>query len=362
MAKEKLKVSILSFYSGEISRGVETYVHELGNELVRLGHDVTVFQNGGKIDTSKYKTVSTNLPIKWNTKNVNTPFISYWALLVKTFTQKVLSEINSDTDVVLTTNGQWQSVLVRKWVRKNDARHVISGQSGLGIDDRINLATTPDAFIALTEYQKKWATSAVPLINNRIEKISNGVDVDKFNAKKKINFNLPRPIVLNVSALENNKRQELSIRAVSKLSEGSLLLVGKGSNKKELQKLGSELLPGRFAIREFAYEYMPSVYNSVDLFTFPTVPWESFGIVMLEAMAAGLPIVASDDPIRREIVGNAGLFVNPMNTDEYANKLENALKKEWKGKPRQQAKKFSWDSIAKKYEELFINLTTENKV
>jgi glycosyltransferase involved in cell wall biosynthesis len=143
---------------------------------------------------------------------------------------------------------------------------------------------------------------------------------------------------------------------MSKLSQGSLLIVGTGEEENNLQALAEKLLPGRHLITSFPYQIMPSIYRSVDLFTFPTVPWESFGIVLVEAMASGLAVVTTDDPIRREIVGEAGLFVNPTNTNEYAKVLKNALAREWGTIPQKQASKFSWSAIALEYEKLFNNL------
>ena len=83
-------------------------------------------------------------------------------------------------------------------------------------------------------------------------------------------------------------------------------------------------------------------------------PWEAFGIVYVEAMASGLPVVATDDENRREIIGDAGLFVDPENIEEYAQTLGKALKTDFGEKPRQQAKKFSWDKIASQYEQIMI--------
>lgn len=356
MGKEKLKIAFLSFYSGETSRGVETYVHELGNELVKLGHKVMIYQNGPVRQNSDYETKSTGMEINWNKAGGGLPFINYWSLLIKKFTEQVLQKLDKDTDVIVTTNGQWQSTLVRKWSRKNGIKHIISGQSGPGIDDRINLAVTPDCFVALTNHQKEWAEKAVPFLKNKIVKIPNGINIKKFATSKKTNIDLPGPIILNVGALTDIKRQQLAIKAVAGLKEGSLLIVGDGEKKKELEELGNKLLPGRFAIRQFEYSDLPQVYAAADLFTFPTSTFESFGIVLLEAMASGLPVVATDDPIRREIVGNAGLFINPDDTESYAVAMQEALDTDWGNKPVGQAKKFTWSKIAKEYENLFYDL------
>ncbi len=74
---------------------------------------------------------------------------------------------------------------------------------------------------------------------------------------------------------------------------------------------------------------------------------------MLEALASNIAVVATDDPIRREIVGSAGLFVDPTDTEAYSKAIEKALNTNWGDKPRKQAEKFGWDKIANEYEELF---------
>lgn len=73
-------------------------------------------------------------------------------------------------------------------------------------------------------------------------------------------------------------------------------------------------------------------------------------------MATNLPVVVNDDPIRREIVGDAGILVGPTDVEEYSLSLRKALGTDWGDKPRKQAEKFDWDKIAVKYEELFENL------
>lgn len=356
---KKMKVAFLSFYSGEVYRGVETYVHELSNRLVDLGIDVTVYQNGSKIKGSKYKTISANFKINWKQKGIEGRFLGiaftdYFARLVGKFTRKVLEKIDKDTDIIITTNGSLQVLYVRIWSFLNRKKHIAVGQSGPGADDKWNLLCMPDIFMALTSYQRDWARKFNPFV--KVVIIPNGVDLEKFNPKNKsLKIGLPRPIILSVGALELGKRFDLIIKAVAK-TKASLLLVGKGNLEGNLQKMSDELLQGRFEIMSFPHNEMPKVYAAADLFTYPTVSWESFGIVMVEAMASNLPIVATDDPIRREIVADAGLFVDPTDTRKYAQTLEKALKIKWGSKPRTQSEKFSWDDIAIKYKKLFEDL------
>jgi glycosyltransferase involved in cell wall biosynthesis len=108
------------------------------------------------------------------------------------------------------------------------------------------------------------------------------------------------------------------------------------------------------------FNEMPKIYKSADVFTLPSASSEAFGNVYVEAMASELPVVATDDEQRREIVGEAGILTDPTNIEGYSDALQKALNTDWGDKPRKQAEKFSWETIAKKYEELFKTLLNKN--
>ena len=335
MANKRLKIVFLSFYSGKVARGAETFVHELANRLA-LNNDVVVCQAGSALRNAKYQTKT---------------FKSDSLYL---FTKKTLNSIGN-TDILFPVNGRIQGILCKLWAIKHGAKLVFSGQSGPGADDRLNLWTFPDLFLALTDFQYKWAKKVNPLV--KIAKIPNGTDINRFGKDvDPIKIDLPKPIILCVAAYSKSKRLELAIKAVSKLKKGSLFLVGKGEEENNLRSLGDKLLPGRFKMEYHPYADIAKVYPAGDLFTFPTVEWESFGIVMVEAMASGLPVVATNDPMRKEIVGDAGVLVDPTDSAEYAKAIKKALDKNWGSIPRHQAEKFNWDKIAESYEKLFFDL------
>ena len=301
-----MEIAIVNKYQNKVNRGAETFVSELSKRLSK-NHQVDI-----------------------------------------------LTKINffKKYDIVIPTNGRLQVFIVRIFTWLTGSKMIVSGQSGVGLDDRLNLYAMPNMFVAISTKALNWAKKINPFVKSIY--IPNGVSLEDFKLQGlTLQLKLKKPIVLCVSALVDWKRLDLVIKAISKLKKGSLLLVGKGDQESKLQKLGNELLPNRFKILNFKHKDMPKVYRSADLFTFSTVPWESFGIVLVEAMASGLPVVATDDPIRREIVGDAGLFVDPTNTEEYAKTIEKALNTDWGDKPRRQAEKFSWDKIALEYEKLF---------
>jgi glycosyltransferase involved in cell wall biosynthesis len=356
-----MKIAFLSFYSGEYYRGVETYVHFLANELVNLGHDVVVYQNGPHVKNSVYKVVTLGMKVDWSkkgneSKRIINIFTNYWMQIVGKFTRKVLKQVDHDVDLVIPTNGNLQSIYCRIWCTLHKKKMLITGLSGPGWDDRFNVWCFPDVFIGATEYQTRWAKNVNPFV--KTVTIPYGVSLDKFaRTVKKMDLDLPRPIILSVGAFVPIKRHHLTIEAVSRLKKGSLVIAGsKGESENELQKLGNEKLPNRFKLMTISHDQIPPLYRSGDLFVFPTSPWESFGIVLVEAMASGLPVVANDDPIRREIVGDVGLFVDPTDINSYTKAIEKALTIKWDNKPRRQAEKFGWDRIAREYDKLFREL------
>jgi glycosyltransferase involved in cell wall biosynthesis len=294
-----MKIGFLSRHYGTVSRGAEVYVHELAKVLGKLGHEVRIYKH-------------------------------------------VWDHVDQKTHILIGINGRLDNLLARLWSLVHGAKFIIPGQSGLGIDDKFNVWLFPDAFIGLTHFQSQWAKKINPFI--RVETIPNGVDLQKFNPRiKPMKLIHKKPIVLFVGAMhpskpgEIAKRPDLIVKAIKNL-DCIALFVGKGGDK------------------QVSHQDMPSVYTACDVFCFPTSPREAFGIVLLEAMACGLPVVTTDDPIRREIVDDAGLFVQHGDAHGLSQALAQALNINWQDKPVNQAKKFSWEKIAYHYDQLFKNL------
>lgn len=105
-----------------------------------------------------------------------------------------------------------------------------------------------------------------------------------------------------------NKRQDICF-----------VIGGKGAQEKSLKKLVAYLnLRDNFLFLDFVtYEYIEKIFRLANVLVLPSIPkmtWqEQFGMVLVEAMACGIPVLASNSGSIPEVVGDAGLLFTPGN-------------------------------------------------
>jgi glycosyltransferase involved in cell wall biosynthesis len=225
-----------------------------------------------------------------------------------------------------------------------------------------NLRFSPERLVVYDRNTAAFVRNIKP--TQLLSIIPSGVDLERFTPKgSKIDFGLTKPIVLCVASLNrnNHKRVDLAINAVSRMPQASLLLCGDGPDKDYFQAQCDKLLgSNRFKICTFPFQKMPEVYRSADIFTLPSIN-EPFGLAYIEAMASGLPVVATDDQIRRHIVGNSGILCDVTNPEIYADVLIKVLQKKWQQKAINNVLRFSWDTIALKYRDVILE-TIQNSL
>ncbi len=98
-------------------------------------------------------------------------------------------------------------------------------------------------------------------------------------------------------------------------------------------------------------EELPALYNGADIFIFPSL-YEGFGIPVIEAMACGTPVITSNVASLPEVVGEAGVLVDPFNLEEITTAMyqlltDTNLHTKLKEKGLQRAKLFSWEKTAR---------------
>lgn len=132
----------------------------------------------------------------------------------------------------------------------------------------------------------------------RIKRWSRGVDTKQFDPAKRRDLGLPRPIFLNVGrvAVEKNLPAFLALDL-----PGSKVVVGDGPDLAMLR----QRYPDVHFLGRKTGEDLASIYASADVFVFPSRT-DTFGNVMLEALASGVPVAAFPVTAPRDVLGDAG--------------------------------------------------------
>ncbi len=273
--------------------------------------------------------------------------------------------LNQPADLVFPCNdygGLAVAALVRRLIGMPILFKADNGLRQEGKSLKRCLRFKPDRLVVFSQATKDFVSDR--LAPEAISIIPNGVDVNIFSPEgKSFDFQLNHPLVLCVASLnrKDHKRVELAIRAVAKLPDASLLICGGGPDRDYFQSLGDELLGARrFAIKTFPFKQMPAVYRSADLFTLPSLD-EPFGQAYIQAMACGLAAVATDDEMRRNIVGDAGILCDVTNLDTYAEAIASALTQDWRDRTQANVARFSWDTVAQQYRDLILQTIEESK-
>lgn len=212
----------------------------------------------------------------------------------------------------------------------------------------------------------------------KIVVIPNGINLDDFMvpySKKECRIRLGLPInkniILFVGKLIDYKGPDILMKAmvhvIKKIPGTNVVFVGNGKMIKGLDELAKKSnIENYIKFTGFVKESVkPFYYKSADIFTFPSVQGpDIFGITNLEAMALGLPIIASKIGGIPDIVRDAenGLLVPPGDSEALADAiiylLENKDVMEKIGKNgREKVEDYSWERIAEETEKVYLSLT-----
>jgi glycosyltransferase involved in cell wall biosynthesis len=170
-----------------------------------------------------------------------------------------------------------------------------------------------DAVITVSEHSKRDLLQH-GLESNKVFVVHNGVDHGRY-------FPIPcpadrQPVVIGyLASLARRKRVDRLLRAYALLRRQTdnvrLVIGGSGPLLSELRHLAETLDLRDVEFRGFVpEEEMNAFYNRLDIFAFPS-DYEGFGLPLLEAMACRVPVVATNLSSHPEIVGDAGLLVEP---------------------------------------------------
>lgn len=222
-----------------------------------------------------------------------------------------------------------------------------------------------DAVVAVSDAIAEHILAQNPDCEDKLEVVHEGVDREAYETRPDVDLPVAEPFILFLSTLFEYKNADKLLQAFADLKERTdlphhLAIVGKDvdGERDRLASLAGELgvdnkihLPGMVP----GY-HVKAYYHDADVFVFPSAV-ESFGLPPLEAMAAGTPVIGSNRLSVPEIIGDAGLTVDPDDVDALSRALSRILgdpelRKDLVKRGKERAREMSWDRTARGIEDI----------
>lgn len=236
-----------------------------------------------------------------------------------------------------------------------------------------------DMIVTVSEYSKKEIIKYLKINPQKIQVIPCGVDLERYTGtceekdivQARQTYKIPEEYFLYVGTLEPRKNIERLIEAYAQLvkclEEAPALVIG---GKKGWMYDQIFLLVKEYGIesRVFFTGYLddaavPLLMKGAVAFLFPSL-YEGFGMPPLEAMACGVPVISSNAASLPEVVGDAGILIDPYNVKELSEAMERVLKDgEMRNMMRRkgllQVQNYTWEKSAEKLKNLYHKMAEE---
>jgi teichuronic acid biosynthesis glycosyltransferase TuaC len=271
--------------------------------------------------------------------------------LIKEFKPTLLHAQSTDTC----------AFIARKISVKYNIPYVVTLRGINTFSDR-RIRANLDAAVALIAISPQQVKDAKELTNKKISLIPHGIDESFFTeANKTRPFSLPLKLI-TVSRLLNWKNIDMVIRSLRSFKHDFIFdIYGDGPEKDKLEKLINELgLQDKVSLKGFINnDKLPSVFQNYTLFVMASFP-ETLGRVYFEAMASGLPVIASANTGVDGLVteGKQGFLIDPCNALTFNIRFIEILESvvvtpylidQLSRNSREYAKQYSWNAIVPKY-------------
>jgi glycosyltransferase involved in cell wall biosynthesis len=224
--------------------------------------------------------------------------------------------------------------------------------------------------IAVSNSTRNDLLEIIPSLDSRVVVIPEGVDEkfykERFSSNVLIKYGIQTPYILYLGAADSHKNLPSLVKIFKRLSEimpHSMVFAGRITERyKAVIKLTNEInLQDRVVFTGAIDENdISSIYKGADLLVLPSL-YEGFGLVLLEAMASGTPVVASNVSSIPEVVGDAAKLFDPYDVEDiydtiYTVASDSNLREKMRKEGIERARLFSWKKMAQEtlriYEEV----------
>jgi glycosyltransferase involved in cell wall biosynthesis len=371
-----MKIGLLSWILDRQRTGIDNYLYNIVEEMIKCGkaEDISLIhykKSDDKIYTKINDIIVKTLPLKYNMpyglpKAIENAGIdvfhlpSHWPTQITPFFPNLnVKKVLTIHDIIPILFKKNLPHIYKLW---KPTLKLITNKIDFIITDSENTKHDCIKFLKIPEDKIRVIYLAAdkkykPLHNKNVLK-------DEIKCK----YNIDCPFILYVGNVESRKNIILLIKSLYKLKNKGithkLVLIGAlnfGSKQifdlvQELGLIDEVIFPGYVS-----NEDLVKFYNIADLFVYPSL-YEGFGLPPLEAMSCGCPVITSNSSSLPEVVGDAGLMVDPYDHDDLTNKMyqiltNEGLRFELSNKSLNRAKMFNWEKTAREtwqvYEEVF---------
>ncbi|MBR6332568.1 MAG: glycosyltransferase family 4 protein [Dehalococcoidales bacterium] len=332
-----MKIALVSPYDFSSPGGVVNHIRALASEYKKLGHDVCILS---PTHEKNYSGPDKFLPMG------DVKAIPFGGTVVRisislNLAPRIKDILEKEQFDVIHLHEPFMPMLCSAMLKYSrtvniGTFHACNGKPGYYWGWPISVKMLKDrnknlqGHIAVSSAALRYATK---FVSGDFSVIPNGVSLERFNPSVKP-FEEYRDGKINivfVGRMEKRKGLHYLLGAYNKLKKENdnirLIVVGSGKTLRKAYEtyVRKENLQDVVFIGEVAFNDLPRWYQTADIFCSPATGEESFGMVLLEAMALGKPIVASANEGYSTVVtnGKEGILVTPKSVDE----LEAALKK-----------------------------------
>ena len=373
-----MKIALVSPYDFAYPGGVTLHISYLERYFTRMGHEVKVIAPASKAISSfgdRFIPIGRPRPIPAS-GSICRVTISPW---LSPRIKAVLDEENFD---IIHLHEPLMPMLCTTILRLSQTAnigtfHACHGRPGYNFAKPVGKWILKrwfrnlDGKIAVSKPAMEFAHGHFPGYYNIIP---NGVDLDHFSPDVSPidEFCDGKVNILFVGRLEKRKGLRYLLEAFTQVKReipnSRLIIVGPGTrlrHKYEKQVIRSGIKDVVFT-GFVSYDDLPRYYKTADVFCAPATGRESFGIILLEAMAVGKPIIASNIEGYASVVthGVDGLLVPPEDSEMLAQALnsllaDQSLRREMGARGRTKALEYSWEHIAQNVLNYYIRVLSE---
>jgi phosphatidylinositol alpha-mannosyltransferase len=368
-----MKIGLVCPYSINKHGGVLEVVLALRDGLVERGHDVKIItprpRNYGKETDTPDGVIFFGNSTDFKAPDT-TPQVSSRADVEQI--DSILAHENFD---ILHFHEPWQPLLSRQLLQRSNAINI--GTFHAKIPDAVvrrALLRTVSPYLnsvlkylhMLTAVSASGAEYVSGMTEQPITIIPNGIDMQKYQRSGGSRKADVEKSILFVGRLERRKGIKYLLQAFQVLSQDNpdvqLIIAGDGPDREKLELLAEDLRLKNVSFLGFISEELKlDLLAKADIFCSPALFGESFGIVLLEAMATDTVAVAGNNSGYIDLMEGVGALsiVNPVDTDEFARRLallleETKLRALWQSWAREYVKQFDYPRVVDQYEELYF--------